>query len=166
MSWKQAYLETRILSADPVELVSILYEHAAISVQDARQSLAAGDVPGRARAVTKAIAIVGELEGSLNREQGGDIAVNLGRLYPYMRERLTHANITKTDEPLAEVEALLRTLGDGWKEIAGQTPAAPRISTNHFAGAGESWSNSTVQSWGAPAVVDSTAGYSSQGWNA
>jgi flagellar protein FliS len=166
MSWKQAYLETRILSADPVELVSILYEHATISVQDARQSLATGDVPGRARAVTRAIAIVGELEGSLDREQGGEIAANLGRLYPYMRERLTHGNITQTDAPLAEVEALLRTLGDGWKAIAGQTPGEPRISTNHFSGVGESWSNSTVQGWGAPAVVESTAGYSSQSWSA
>lgn len=165
MSWKQAYLETRILSADPVELVSILYEYAMISVQDARQSLAAGDVPGRARAVTKAIAIMGELEGSLNREQGGEIAANLGRLYPYMRERLTHANITQTDEPLAEVEALLGTLGDGWKEIAGRTPVAPQISTNHFAAAGESWSNSTVQAWSAP-PVDSAPGYSSQSWSA
>jgi flagellar protein FliS len=165
MSWKQAYLETRILSADPVELVSILYEYATISVQDARQSLATGDVPGRARAVTKAIAIVGELEGSLNREQGGDIAANLGRLYPYMRDRLTHANIMQKDEPLAEVEALLKTLGDGWKEIAGQTPAVPQISTNHFAGVGESWSNSTMQSWGAVPAMEST-GYSSQGWSA
>ena len=164
MSWKQAYLETRILSADPVELVSILYEYAGISVQDARQSLAAGDVPGRARAVTKAIAIMGELEGSLNREQGGEIAVNLGRLYQYMRERLTHANITQTDEPLGEVEALLRTLGDGWKEIAGRIPVTPQISTNHFAG--ESWSNSTVQGWGAPPAVESAAGYSSQSWSA
>jgi len=166
MSWKQAYLETRILSADPVELVSILYEYATISVQDARQSLAAGDVPGRARAVTKAIAIVGELEGSLNREQGGEIAANLGRLYPYMRDRLTHANIMQKDEPLAEVEALLKTLGDGWKEIAGSAPATPQISTNHFAGAGESWSNNTLQGWGAPPVVESTAGYSSQSWSA
>jgi flagellar protein FliS len=166
MSWKQAYLETRILSADPVELVSILYEYAGMSVQDARQSLAAGDVPGRARAVTKAIAIMGELEGSLNREQGGEIAVNLGRLYPYMRERLTHANITQTDEPLAEVEALLSTLGDGWKEIAGRTPVTPQISTNHFAGAAETWSTGTVQGWGAPPVVESGAGYSSQSWSA
>jgi flagellar protein FliS len=166
MSWKQAYLETRILSADPVELVSILYEYAGISVQDARQSLAAGDVPGRARAVTKAIAIVGELEGSLNLEQGGEIAVNLGRLYPYMRQRLTHANITQKDGPLAEVEALLKTLGDGWKEIAESTPATPQLSTNHFAGAGESWSSNTLQGWGTPAVVESTAGYSSQGWSA
>ena len=165
MSWKQAYLETRILSADPVELVSILYEYAMISVQDARQSLAAGDVPGRARAVPKAIAIMGELEGSLNREQGGEIAANLGRLYPYMRERLTHANITQTDEPLAEVEALLGTLGDGWKEIAGRTPVAPQISTNHFAPARESWANSTVQAWSAP-PVDSAPSYSSQSWSA
>ncbi len=157
MSWKQAYLETRILSADPVELVSILYEYATISVQDARQSLAAGDVPGRARAVTKAIAIVGELEGSLNCEQGGEIAANLGRLYPYMRSRLTHANITQKDEPLAEVEALLKTLGDGWKEIAGSAPAMPQIST---------WSNNTMQSWAAAPVMESTASYSSQSWNA
>ena len=155
MSWKQAYLETRILSADPVELVSILYEYATISVQDARQSLASGDVPGRARALTKAIAIVGELEGSLNREQGGEIAANLGRLYPYMRDRLTHANITKKDEPLAEVEALLKTLGDGWKEIAGQAQAMPQIST---------WSNSTMQNWGAAPVMEPA--YSSQGWSA
>ncbi|HXE64339.1 MAG TPA: flagellar export chaperone FliS [Bryobacteraceae bacterium] len=165
MSWKQAYLETRILSADPVELVSILYEYAAMSVQDARESLAAKDVPGRARAVTKAIAIVGELEGSLNREQGGEIAANLGRLYPYMRDRLTQANITQTDEPLAEVEALLKTLGEGWKEIAGSALGAQRISTNHIAGAGESWSSGTVQGWDTPPLVEST-GYSSQGWSA
>jgi flagellar protein FliS len=166
MSWKQAYLETRILSADPVELVSILYEYAGISVQDARQSLTQGDVAGRARAVAKAIAIVGELESSLNREQGGEIAVNLGRLYPYMRERLTHANITQTDEPLAEVETLLKTLGDGWKEIAGHASVTPRISTNHFPAAAESWTNSTAHGWGAPPVADTVAGYNTQSWNA
>ncbi|HVW10332.1 MAG TPA: flagellar export chaperone FliS [Bryobacteraceae bacterium] len=165
MNWKKAYLETRILSADPVELVNILYEYATISVQDARESLAKADVAARAGAVTKAIAIVGELESSLDHRQGGEIAVNLGKLYRYMRDRLTHANITQKDEPLAEVEALLKTLGDGWKQIAGNTPVAPQISTNHFAGAGDSWSNSTVSGW-PPPVAEPAAGYSSQIWNA
>jgi flagellar protein FliS len=149
-----------------VELVSILYEYATMSVQDARQSLASGDVTGRARAVTKAIAIVGELESSLNHEQGGEIAVNLSKLYRYMRDRLTNANITQTDAPLAEVEALFKTLGEGWKEIASRTPVAPQLSTNHFAAAGESWSNGTAQAWGVPPVVDPVAGYSSQSWSA
>jgi flagellar protein FliS len=166
MNWKQAYLETRILSADPVELVNILYEHATINVQAARENLAKRDVAARAHAVTKAIAIIGELESSLDHQQGGEIAMNLGKLYRYMRDRLTHANIMQTDEPMAEVEALLKTLGEAWKGIAQGTPVTPQISTNHFAGAADSWSNTTVSGWAAPPVAEPVAGYTSQSWSA
>jgi hypothetical protein len=52
-----------------------------------------------------------------------------------MRMRLLTANIQKQDAPLAEVESLLRTLGEAWSAIrpAAQTAAvAP-------AGAGNAW---------------------------
>ena len=108
--WKTAYLETRVLSASPVELINILYEYAILSVQDARDSLARGDIAARAKSIAKAIAILGELDSSLDRGAGGEIAVNLGKLYQYMRERLSLANLKQADEPLAEVEKLLQTL--------------------------------------------------------
>jgi flagellar protein FliS len=117
MIWKSAYLEGRILSADPIELVSILYEHAILRVSAARDSLAQGDIASRSRHISKAIAILGELEGSLDHQAGGDIARNLATLYRYIRERLITANRRQEDEPLAESESLLKTLGEAWLAI-------------------------------------------------
>jgi flagellar protein FliS len=112
-----AYLESRILSADPIELIAILYEHAVLTVHEARECLAKRDVAGRAAKISKAIAITGELESSLDHSVGGEISVNLARLYQYIRERLTFANIMKEDAALAEVEGLLDTLAEGWDGV-------------------------------------------------
>jgi flagellar protein FliS len=117
MSWKSAYLETRILSASPLELVNILYEHAILEVQAARQHLAESEVAARSRSVSKAISIIGELQISLDHDAGGEIAVNLGRLYHYMRERLTAGNVQQSDPPLAEVGRLLESLAEAWRAI-------------------------------------------------
>jgi len=117
MNWKRAYLETRILSASPLELVNILYEHAILEVAEARQHLAEGDIAARCRSVLKAIMIIGELQSSLDHDAGGEIAANLGRLYQYMRERLTAGNVQQSDAPLAEVMRLLESLGDAWRAI-------------------------------------------------
>ena len=46
------------------------------------------------------------------------VAMEIGRslagLYAYMQNRLLEANSKQTDAPLAEVESLLATLGEGW----------------------------------------------------
>jgi flagellar protein FliS len=115
---KSAYLESRILSADPIELVAILYEHAILSTVQARECLSRRDIAGRTASVSRVVAILGELEGSLNHAVGGEISANLARLYQYMRERLLMANLKQQDEPLAEVETLLTTLAEGWEGIA------------------------------------------------
>ena len=80
--------------------------------------LALGDVAGRSKEICRIIAILGELEGALNHSAGGSLSRNLARLYQYMRQRLTQANLDKSDGPLAEVESLLVTLGEGWKAIS------------------------------------------------
>ena len=49
-----AYLESRILSADPVELIRLLYQTAVMAVQDARRHLAEGKILDRSKAVTRA----------------------------------------------------------------------------------------------------------------
>jgi flagellar secretion chaperone FliS len=118
MNWKSAYLESRILSASPLDLVNILYEQAILEIHQARQSLARGDVAARSGSILKAIAIIGELQSSLDHEAGGEIAANLGQLYQYMRARLTVGNLRQSDAPLAEVTRLLESLGDAWSAIA------------------------------------------------
>jgi len=150
--WRDAYLDTRILSADPLELVHILYEHTLAMVADARRHLAERNIAARGRSISRAIAAIDELDSSLDRQSGGSIAQNLAALYQYMRTRLLAANIRQEDAPLAEVEALLRTLGEAWSAIrpsaqadAPETVEARRAFGAFAAGlqseyAGQAWS--------------------------
>jgi len=119
---KDAYLESRVLAADPVELIHMLYEHALLQLRVARTALAVKDVPSRSTAIAKVLAILGELEGSLDFKAGGAITQNLSRLYRYMRKRLVEANVGRLDAPLAEVESLLRTLDEGWTAMQHKKP--------------------------------------------
>jgi flagellar protein FliS len=114
---ENTYLKNRVLAADAVELIHLLYEHAAMQVAAARECLASGDIIGRSKAISKTLAILGELEGSLDHQAGGSISRNLARLYQYMRKRLLDANVKRDAEPLTEVESLLRTLHEGWTAV-------------------------------------------------
>src|ERR1039457_4689762 len=121
--WQNAhdtYLESRVLSADPIELVRMLYREATRAVGDARRHLAAGDIAARARSITQASAAVIELATSLDYERGGKISANLAQLYDYMLRRLTEANLQQSDQPLEEVLRLLATLSEGWDGVKAQ----------------------------------------------
>ena len=55
---QDAYLEHRILSADPLELVRLLYQAAIGAVREARRALSAGEIAARSRAISRACGIV------------------------------------------------------------------------------------------------------------
>jgi flagellar protein FliS len=130
--WKDTYLESRIMAADPLELVTILYECGISTLQDARGHLASGDIALRAKAISKVISVISELHGSLDHAAGGPIAKNLASLYDYMKHRLTIGNMQQKDEPLEEVEALLRTLAEGWTAISRPSESARFVTTKEF----------------------------------
>jgi flagellar secretion chaperone FliS len=143
--WNDAYLESRVLSADPLELVRLLYRHAIESVQASRRYLKAGDVAARSKAVCRAIDAVSELSGSLDHSTGGEISQNLAELYQYIRRRLTDGNLRRQDGPLAEAESLLTTLLEAWKphqpephteKIPALCPAPPAGAWHDTASAG------------------------------
>jgi flagellar protein FliS len=156
MTWGTAYLETRVLSADPVDLIVISYEFATLRVHEARSALAKKDIAARCRAISRTIAILGELESSLDYKLGGEIAYNLGRLYGYMREQLIRANLRQEDGPLAEVESLLGTLGEAWRAI----------SSGPADGVEASPEGEVPGEWNAFALMKEGAGHSAQGWSA
>ncbi len=118
---KDAYLESRVLSASPIELVQMMYGAALAAVRDARRHLAAGDIAARSRSVTKACEIVIELAAALDLKRGGRVAVELSRLYDFLLGRLMEGNSTQTDAPLADALSVLTTLGEAWEEIVPKT---------------------------------------------
>lgn len=122
-----AYLESRILSADPLELVRLTYRGAMGVVREAREHLANGRIMERAKAISKASEILLELMASLDHGRGQEISRHLSSLYEYMLQRLIDANFKQQDEPLAEVLGLLATLLEGWDGISlpQETTTAP-----------------------------------------
>jgi flagellar protein FliS len=150
-----AYLDSRIMSANPLELVTILYQACIGSVRDARRHLANRDIAQRSKSITKAWEILTELTISLDRKRGGEISERLAELYDYMMRRLTEANFKQTDAPLAEVLGLLSTLLEGWQGI--QESAGQKVEAVQTARAASAWGN--------PVPQESAGAYSSQGWS-
>jgi len=145
-----AYLESRVLSAGPIELVRLLYQTATGAVRDARRHLEEGAVIERSRAISKASAVVLELTAALDFERGGEIAQRLAQLYDYMLRRLTEANFKQTDAPLAEVLGLLTTLAEGWAAIQQEPQSAVAEPDQRWAQAPftqESATASSSQAW-------------------
>jgi len=121
------YLENQVLAADPIGLVLLLNEGALGAMRQARALLQEGHIQERSSAITKSMQIVAELQGSLDLDQGGEIAQSLARLYAFTQERLIEANVEQKLAPLDEAYAVLSILHEGWKEISRQPPAPAAV---------------------------------------
>jgi flagellar protein FliS len=116
--YQDNYLEDRVMSATPMELVRLLYGGAIEAVDRARECLASGDIAGRARAITKAVAITGELAHALQPAEGApEVEQNLRRLYEFVIHRLNEGNLSQTDAPLADARRVLVTLAEAWSAL-------------------------------------------------
>ena len=120
-----AYRRTAVQSSSPLGLVVMLYDGAIKFVLEAREAIAKNDVRARATSVSRALAIIGELQNTLNLKDGGEVGRELDRLYSYMSARLLDVTGKADDEAAREVQKLLTTLRDGWSQIAGQTSPQP-----------------------------------------
>jgi flagellar protein FliS len=110
-----AYINNQAVSADPLELVRMLYRGALEAVSAARHSARQGEIAARVERLAKVSAIITELTLSLDREGGGEIGFLLARLYDYIQHLVLKANMEQSEIPLIEVERLLGTMLEGWE---------------------------------------------------
>src|SRR6185295_6245377 len=100
------------------------------SVESARRHLAAGEIAPRSNSISKAVEILAELNRSLDHARAPELSLRLAELYDYAQRRLLEANFEQSDEPLAEVQKLLSTVADAWRQInvspAASSPAASK----------------------------------------
>jgi flagellar protein FliS len=120
----RAYLETRVFSASPLQLVHLAYEGAITAISEGRMHLANKKIMERSKALTKAQLIIRELKSSLDFQKGGDLAVRLSGLYDYILRLLIDGNFRQVEAPLAEAQSLLETLGESWQTISTETCVA------------------------------------------
>lgn len=125
------YRQTEVQSRNPLELVVLLYDGALRFLATAHAAFERNDIPARRQATSRLLAIVSELQSTLDLERGGDIAARLDALYSYMTTRIVDATTTHSAAPLDEVRRLLETLRDAWQTIA--KPAATVDATREAA---------------------------------
>ena len=117
-AYQRINVETSMHTIDQHQLVSLLYEGVLNAVATARGAMARGDVLGKVNGISKAVRILEEgLSTALDKEDGGELAQNLGDLYDYCLHRLILANARNDDAMMLEVMRLIEPVAQGWNEI-------------------------------------------------
>ncbi len=115
---REHYSQMEIRTASPAGVVAKLYEGAIRFCRTAVAHDEAGRSLERGQAIGRALAIVGELQNALDREQGGEIARNLDALYLFVGDRLLQANLSAGRGALEEAERVLVELHGAWDAVA------------------------------------------------
>lgn len=110
-------IASNIGDADPHTLISVLLQHVLGNIAAARGAIEHKDIAIKSKSLNKAIEMIGELQGSLNMEAGGEVAENLASLYDYSIRTLTEANQQNSLDKLDVVTRIFTDIKEGWDGI-------------------------------------------------
>ena len=127
------YLQDRVLTATPAELVGMVYDVAVRSLVAAGTSLGQGDRPAAGRHLLKAQDAVVELRCALDRQSrdpaAAQLAGQLDSLYGYIYLGLVKANVQGDATGVSECLGLLEQLRQAWREGCLHLPPVPAPTT-------------------------------------
>lgn len=113
---QDTYLKQGILTANPAELVVMLYDGIKKNLLLAKRAMLKEASPSVTHEyMMKAQAIVGELINSLNMDV--EMSRNLLSIYDYMLYSMTVINTKKDPELVDPLVEIVQTLKDAWEEI-------------------------------------------------
>ena len=113
------------MTADGIGVIILLYDGAINFNKRAKKAIDDGDIETRNTCINKSLAIISELDNALDMERGGVISENLRRLYTFMIEELTQANLNSDKTPLETVNGLICELKKGWEGIRSRRDDVP-----------------------------------------
>lgn len=116
-TYKKVGVESRVESASPHELIALLFDGLLTTLSVAKVHMAAGNIPAKNQAISKATRIITEgLKGSLD-PKGGDLTDNLSMLYDYCVTSLMQAHLKNDVTMIDEVIGLIGPLSETWKSM-------------------------------------------------
>ncbi|MDW0359177.1 flagellar export chaperone FliS [Halomonas venusta] len=117
-------VESGVMSADPHQLIVMLFDGAQAAIRAARIHMQAGHTAEKGKSISKALDIINNgLVAALDQEKGGDIAERLASLYDYISRLLLAANLRNDEDSLNQAERLLEDIASAWREIGQQQSA-------------------------------------------
>ena len=77
-------VNAQVSEADPHRLIQMLMEGGLQRIAQAKGAMQHGNVALKGERIGKALGIIGGLRDALNAEKGGELALNLDRLYAFI----------------------------------------------------------------------------------
>ena len=114
----QTYKESAVLTATPERLVVMLYDGAHRFLFQAAVAMREGNIEQTNNRLQRAEAIIDELNNTLDMS-AGDIATHLRAIYNFCKRHLMQARLKRSPQMIDEVDGLLNTVGDAWRQLAG-----------------------------------------------
>ncbi|KIH75645.1 flagellar protein FliS [Geoalkalibacter ferrihydriticus] len=129
-AYLNSYRNTQVQTASPEQILVMLYDGAIRFLNQACVAMENGDRALKIKNLDKTLAIIAELNATLNHEVGGEIAANLAALYDFIMREIPRANAKNDPRVLQPVLNILGELREAWvqaaeivrKERAGQAP--------------------------------------------
>jgi flagellar protein FliS len=118
------YLESRVLSAQPAELVEMLYQIAIQSLRKAIDHLKNGDAMARAAEISRAQEAVNELMAALDHSVGASFTQTLASLYAYVQQQILKGHAGPPEDALQRAIGILGTLQEGWSGVCAELAKA------------------------------------------
>lgn len=116
-AYSSMQVETKVVDASPHRLIQMLFEGALERIAQAKGALQQNQSARKGELISKAVGIVGGLQGSLVDAGDGELSANLDNLYDYMIRRLTEANLKNDENILDEVSGLITEIKGAWDQI-------------------------------------------------
>jgi len=113
------YKDTTINTQSKGRLIVLLYDGAIKFMKLAIKELEAGNYLAKGQYINRAQDIINELNAVLDTNVSDEIAGNLRKLYCFMNNRLSEANIKRDPQTINQVISIMEELNQGWKTIAG-----------------------------------------------
>ena len=109
--------QAQAIEASPHRLIQMLMEGGLTRLAQARGAMERGQTALKGELISKAIGIIGELRASLDHAAGGDISRDLDRLYEFVLDQLSQANLQRSETSVNAAIEVMRTLKEGWDGI-------------------------------------------------
>jgi len=111
------YQQSTASAASSVGQVVALYDRI---LRDLRSSIAAigvGQIENRVNSLNHALTIIGELQGVLDFQRGGEAARNLNSFYTITRAMVTDAGVTSSVDQLQGLVSMFARIRAAWAHV-------------------------------------------------
>jgi flagellar protein FliS len=121
-----AYQQSTASAASSVGQVVALYDRILRDLRGAIAAIGTGQIENRVNSLNHAQTIMGELQGVLDFQRGGEAARNLNSFYTVTRGMVTEAGVTSSVDALQELVSMFARIRAAWAHVERTvTPSEP-----------------------------------------